>query len=351
MQFRSGNLKPVSRLGAGQFGIVYLAEDQLHGKVAVKLIKRRSTELDQQWQERKAELLFEGTRLKAAEHPNVVRVFDVRQTDDGNAVLLVMEYCSGGSCEQLYRAGPLPISKVQDLLMDTALGLKTVHARGMLHRDIKPANIMITAAGRAKLGDFGLVTEELVHGHPAAAGYLDHLAFEYFRNRKTSERTDIWAFGVTAYRLLHGRAFYESLPQPASSVPKGRFGATLPWLPHIPKSWRRSVRKSLNDDPSKRIESADEFFAELSKLPNAPSWDCDYSGPQVRWSRPHKERVWLVQWHRLSQRSHSWEAVSLPKSGQGPKRRLDNSSKERMNKREAQKELEQFFAKYEKKGR
>lgn len=347
MQFRSGNLKPVSRLGAGQFGTVYLAEDQLHGKVAVKLIARRPTELDPQWEERGEGLLSEGSRLKAAEHQNVVRVFDVRQTDDGNAVLLVMEYCAGGSCEQPYRAGPLPVHRVQSVMLDTALGLKAVHARGMLHRDIKPANILIAEGDRAKLGDFGLVTEARVHGYAKAAGYLDHLAFEFFKNRKTSERTDVWAFGMTTYRLLHGRAFYEALPQPQHSVPRGRFGPKLPWLPHIPKSWRRYVRKTLHDDPSRRVQNADDLFAGLSKLPNSPSWECDYSAPQVRWSRPHKNRLWLVEWDRPSQRKHAWRAVSLPISGHGPRRPLGGSSQPNMNRKEAQRELEEFFARYE----
>ena len=203
--FTSPDLVGISKLGAGQFGTVYLAEDQLQGKVAVKVIARRPAEDDTMWGERKDALLGEASGLKAAEHPNVVRVHDVRQSEDGAAVLLLMEYCSGDSCADLYKVGPLPMDRVQGILCDTALGLKAVHARGMIHRDVKPGNILLTEQGRAKIGDFGLVTDVLLSGFAAGAGYWDHLAHEFHKTRQTSIKTDVWALGMTAYRLLHGR--------------------------------------------------------------------------------------------------------------------------------------------------
>ncbi len=259
-----------------------------------------------------------------------------------------MEYCPGGSCEQLYKSGPLSISQAQNILSDAALGLKAIHARGMIHRDLKPANILISENGRAKIGDFGLVTDELVYGYAAAAGYLDHLAFEYHSNHKTSEKTDIWAFGMTSYRLLHGRAFYESLPRPIHLIPHGKFGSSLPWLPHIPMQWRRFVRRMLHDDPDARVTDADSLFSEIAKLPNTPVWECDYSEQKVNWSRTKKKRRIIVTWNRPSIRSQTWEASSFPKNS-GRAKKLAGSSKN-LGKSQATKELESFFRKHENTG-
>lgn len=342
VKFRSTDLTPISRLGAGQFGTVFLAADELHGKVAVKVIARKATELDTPWGSRRDALLAEGQRLKQAEHPNVVRVFDVRESDSGTAVLLLMEYLSGGSCDQRYRAGPVNIDHVRRILSDVALGLSAIHARGMLHRDIKPANILLTADGQAKVSDFGLVTDELVSGYAAAAGYLDHLAIEYHKTRKTSIRTDMWAVGMTAYRIIHGRAYYESMPRPVTRVPDGRFAANLPWLPHVPDSWRRFVRKLMHDDPGRRIQNADELFAAVSKLPSTPAWDCDYAPGRVAWQRLKGRRVHSVVWDRPNSRSQTWVAKSLPVDGLGREIRLAGSSSG-IGGRQAEKELKKFF--------
>src|SRR5690606_29051360 len=119
-------------------------------------------------------------------------------------------FCHGGSLEPAYRKGPIDDATVLKIAREVCLGLAALHDRGMVHRDIKPGNILLDRNGVAKVSDFGFVTDEIVEGYAAGAGYLDHLAPEYYSSGVTSTRSDLWALGVTLYRLLHGHAWYSS---------------------------------------------------------------------------------------------------------------------------------------------
>jgi serine/threonine-protein kinase len=284
-------------------------------------MQKKPAEQDADWQNRKADLLREGQRLRDAEHNRVVRVFQVLERKSQDAIVLVMEFCEGGSLQAHFESGPMSLSILRSALTDAALGLQVVHSRGMLHRDIKPGNILLDGRGRAKLGDFGLVTDNLLFGYAAGEGYLDHLAKEVYDRGVTSIRSDIWALGMTAYRLMHGQTFYNELPNPRTLIPQGGFALNLPWLPHIPSEWRRFVRQAMNDNPKNRFQTAAQMLQAIERLPVTPEWICDYTPQEVYWSRAHHNREIRVTWKKHSARKHEWEARSVPLV-EGRERRL-----------------------------
>jgi len=312
-------------LGKGQFGAVYEGVHPVHGTVAVKVLKRLQDESESEWALRRSQLLAEGQRLKDAEHDRVVRVFDVSHDSCGDRIYLVQELCSQGSLETRYAAGPLGLRTVRDWVTDVTLGLDCIHSRGLLHRDIKPANILIGADGRAKLGDFGLVTDRLVLGYGSMRGYSDHIAPEVWSHRRTSIRSDIWALGMTIYRLLHGQAFYNELDPPQDRVRQGRYAEYITWLPHIPKQWRLMVRKCLRDDPHRRYQNTQQVLSALASLPVADEWSCEYTPTCVTWRLERQHRVRMVTHEVHSPRRHEWKAVSSPKSLPGRNQKLAGS--------------------------
>jgi len=243
------NLKYGKVLGSGHFGDVLLGTDDVHGEVAVKILKQRIGESAGEWEARKVGLLAEGKRLSQAAHPNVVQVHHLLESPTNDEILLVMEYCPGGSLQRRFELGPMQLEEVRRYSTEIATGLHILHTRGMLHRDIKPGNVLLAKRGGAKLGDFGLVTDGLVLGYGSAAGYRDHLAPEVHAGGPTSPGTDIWALGMTIYRLLHGSTWYAKAPPPCSIIPRGGFAKSLRWLPHIPDQWRRLIRKALERNP------------------------------------------------------------------------------------------------------
>ncbi|MDA0866852.1 MAG: serine/threonine-protein kinase [Cyanobacteria bacterium] len=335
------DLKLLQKIGSGHFGEVYLGQDHVLGRVAVKVLRKTSQETEAEWRARKSGLLQEGRHLKSAEHERVVRVFQVLESDTEDAIHMVMEFCGNGSLQSKFEQGPLELAELRDILTDAALGLQTVHSRGMLHRDIKPANLLIDENGHAKLADFGLVTDNLLLGYASAVGYSDHLAKEVFEDGLTSIKSDIWAFGMTAYRLLHGLAFYSELPQPRHLIERGRYALKLPWLPHIPDRWRRFIRQAMHDDPSCRLQNSFEILQALEKLPIEPNWKCTYSQLQTIWTRTRGDRKIEVVCLKHSPRRYEWKAQSLPLNN-GKKRNLGGSNG-CVGKTKTMRQLDDFF--------
>jgi len=313
------------RIGSGHFGDVWEGQDPIHGRVAVKIFRKMDDELPENWLQRKSDLLTEGQRLKDAEHEHVVRVFHIAEAHEQDSVYLIMEYCGGGCLMDHYRQGPMQISTLRDVLMDAAFGLQAVHMRGMIHRDIKPSNILLDSANHAKIADFGLVTNRLVLGYASGMGYNDHLAPEVFNALATSVRSDVWAFGMTVYRLLHGEKFYSQYPRPSESVWKGQFARKLIWLPHIPDSWRRFVRKCMADDPDQRFQNATELLSGIERLTIKPNWKCEYSLDETTWHLVAKERKIEVRLKKATARQYVWDAMSLPLTD-GQNRKLGGSA-------------------------
>jgi len=334
-------LQLLGKLGAGAFGEVFEGQDGVHGCVAVKVMSRSPTETAADWDKRKAGLLAEAQRLSAAEHRNVVRVHSISETTGGDSIHLCMAFCPGGSLQRAYEQGPLPLEAVRKIATDITLGLDALHARGMLHRDIKPGNILLDSHGVALLGDFGLVTDRLLHGYGSAAGYSDHIAYEVWSTWVTSPKSDIWALGMTLYRLLHGHQWYLADPAPRTAVPAGGYANNLRWLPHVPSGWRRMIRKTLNDDTSLRFQSAQQVLNALSSL-DTPSWRVQLNSDSVRWELTTGGRLRVVEWSWQSPRKHRWGAWSEPLGATGRNKSLGGSVSHQ-GLRQTIKELEEFF--------
>jgi serine/threonine protein kinase len=338
-------------LGKGFFGEVYEGTVPVRGRVAIKVFRQDPKESLEIWQSRKGKLLSEGQHLCRAEHDRVVRVFQLVEGLDGDDVCLIMEYCEGGSVGTLYKQGPLSIARTRDILLDVAHGLHAVHSRKILHRDIKPDNILLDAYGRAKLADFGVATTEIQDGFANRIGYIDHFPPETIRTGQTSVLSDIWGFGVTAYRILHGLTFYEGLKDQLQErvfkvAARGKLIQRLPWLPHVPHEWRKFIAKSLHDNTTRRHQSAIDLANNLAQLPISPAWECEYQPGNITWQwKSH--RHYLVEWRWDEDGRHTWKASNLP-IGEGGKKRNLGGTKDYVDVETAFLQLEEFFRNFSK---
>ena len=198
----------LQRLGSGHFGEVWLARDTgLDALRALKLIpKARLFNPKNFFQEAQV--------LKIAEHPNVVHVEETGELDDGS-VYVAMEYLRSGSLEDEAKGSYLPLTRVKKLICDMLRGLDHAHHKNILHRDIKPANILVGDAGEGKLSDFGLALPVGVNVTKLGIKdykYILHLAPEVAGGGAHSAASDVYACGVTLYRLVNGDSFFTVPP-------------------------------------------------------------------------------------------------------------------------------------------
>jgi serine/threonine protein kinase len=349
------------RLGGGGFGEVYETQLSPHGLVAVKVIDRTGAEVKlgiKKWADLKKHLFAEAESLKKAAHDHVVRVFAVARSRNRKEVYIFSERCDE-SLQRKTKSRPMRLSDAHRATGEMLLGLEALHGRGMIHRDIKPGNVLLKN-GITKLADFGLVTDTMIAGYASFAGSLDHLAPEVFDVTVTSTKTDVWAMGITLFRLLNGGPWYDELQEAMGIdwhadaraaadkiedlVTSGRYVPRLRWMPHIPKPWRRFVAKALHMQSAKRYRDGGVMATAFAHacLPDGPDWDCEFNGDSIIWKRMTSDRRFSVVWQRHSAKRQEFLAQSEPASGTG-RIQILRRNKGLVSVSEAYRELEIFF--------
>jgi len=138
-------------------------------------------------------------------HPNIVRVERFGFTSE-NVPYIVMEYVDAGSLRDRARQ-PLAEEEIRRIVGQTCLALGFAHQHQIVHRDIKPENILLTAAGQAKVADFGIARElsGFTVTHRGPIGTPEYMSPEQARGENVQPASDVYAAGVVLYELLTGR--------------------------------------------------------------------------------------------------------------------------------------------------
>src|SRR5262249_34365858 len=190
-------------LGAGGMGVVYAGVDERLGRpVAVKVLQPEAATDDT----RRKRLLWDARAASTLNHPNIVCVYETGEADGVEYV--AMELVSGTTLAELLEREALPQPRGLSLATQIAAALEAAHAHGIVHRDLKPSNVMITAAGVAKLVDFGLaknVGGDIADGQAPTtiegrlAGTVAYMSPEQAEGADVDFRSDIFSFGSLLY--------------------------------------------------------------------------------------------------------------------------------------------------------
>jgi serine/threonine protein kinase len=258
----------IKRLGSGAFGEVWLVEDRAFGETrAVKFVPESNIH-------NPTNFYHEPQTLKTLQHDNVVLVADAGTMPDGR-LYIAMEYLPNGSIEDRYAGGVVPLTVALRFAIDICKGLTYTHDKGFVHRDIKPANVLIGLNDGAKISDFGLCTNTIAPGAASAAGYILHIAPEVFRDDSFTFASDIYAVGLTLYRMVNGDAFlpvvtdFNELPD---LILTGKYPDRNAFQPFIPLSLRRVIRRSIDVDPTRRHETPRSLRHALEQLHISVDW-------------------------------------------------------------------------------
>ncbi|KAL3498010.1 hypothetical protein ACH5RR_040742 [Cinchona calisaya] len=296
IQLATDNFSENNIIGQGGFGKVYKGVLSDNTKVAVK----RLTDYHSPGGE--AAFLREIQLISVAVHKNLLRLLGFCTTFSER--ILVYPFMQNLSVA--YRLRDLkPGEKCLDwptrkrIAFGTAYGLEYLHEHcspKIIHRDLKAANILLDDDFEAVLGDFGLaklVDAKLTHITTQVRGTMGHIAPEYLSTGKSSEKTDVFGYGITLLELITG--------QRAIDFSRLEEEEDVLLLDHIKKLLREKrfediVDKNLNAFDAKEVET----ILQVALL-------CTQSSPE---DRPKMaEVVSMLQGVGLSARWAEWEQL------------------------------------------
>ncbi|HTK77522.1 MAG TPA: family 16 glycoside hydrolase, partial [Gemmataceae bacterium] len=199
-----GHYEVLQVMGQGGFGTVLKAFDEkLHRVVAIKVL---SPAFAANGAARKR-FIREARAAAAVKNEHVVGIYDVQE--DAQPPYLVMECIDGVSLQdKIDRHGPLGVTEILRIGLQTAEGLAAAHKQGLVHRDIKPANILLeNGVERVKLTDFGLaraVDDASITQSGAVAGTPTYMSPEQAEGFPVDHRSDLFSLGTVLYAMCTG---------------------------------------------------------------------------------------------------------------------------------------------------
>ena len=285
---QNGKYKIEKVLGNGTFGITYLATTKVKIggqlgnmeatiKVAIKeffmeaINGRTGTSVtsgntDGTYDKYKKKFIKEAQNMSKMNHPNIVKVSDIFEAN--NTCYYVMEYCEGGSLDELIkRKGCLGEAESMIYIRQITNALKYMHDNKMLHLDLKPGNVVLRENGDAVLIDFGLSKQFDKNGKAETStnvglgtpGYAPIEQSNY--DGSTFPVTmDVYALGGTWFKMLTG-----TCPPDASTILNQGFPAYELQNKNVSERSVQCIARAMQPLYKDRIQDVGEFMKMLGK--------------------------------------------------------------------------------------
>ncbi len=298
-----GHYQITEKLGEGGMGVVYKARDaHLDRFVAIKVLPAEKVTDP----ERKRRFVQEAKAASALNHPSIIHVYDIDQSDGTD--FIAMECVVGKTLDELIRRKGLRLSLALKYAVQISDALAKAHSTGIVHRDLKPTNIMVNEDGLVKVLDFGLakLTEQIQGDESASTATIDaegrplteegviigtvaYMSPEQAEGRKVDARSDIFSLGSVLYEMVTGQKAFQGTTRMStlSAILHQEQKAVSGIAPAIPSDLEKLINRCLRKDPAKRFQHMDDVQVALQELKE----ESDSGAPAATAPRPGRRRV------------------------------------------------------------
>ena len=276
---RIGKFTIQGELGAGAHSTIFLISRHEDGRqYALKVVPIDGPD-EKKFQDQ-AEHEFRVAQM--LDHENLIKIYALEKETNWRfqvrRVNLLIEYVNGQTLDKLKA---ISVRKLLPIFVQVASGLVHMHRRGLFHADMKPNNIILNRrTGQAKIIDYGLAwikgeTKGRIQGTP------EYMAPETISSNFINERTDIFNFGATMYRLATFRKLPSTVPEADMDIDPVLWSRQVKPVCEInagaPKELGELIHRCLEFDAHKRPETMREVKFALDKLGEEQS--IEQSGP------------------------------------------------------------------------
>ncbi|CAD8143523.1 unnamed protein product [Paramecium octaurelia] len=256
----------IDTLGSGSFATVFKVQRKRdEQQFAAKVIYRNMFE-ENKHKDKFIQMVYnEVIALKTLSHPGIEQIYEVYQEKD--KLVLIIEYCQGGTLYQFYKSkGKLSEKQIAQLMKGILDALFEMHSNGFVHRDLKLENIMLESKEhmQIKLVDFGFAEEINEKELISKAGTPGFLAPEIFRGYPYTQKGDVFSAGCVLYILTAGYAPFRGKPSQIQLLnSKGQVNyEKSPW-PDVSVELKSLVKKMLepkSEDRFTTLEALESSF-------------------------------------------------------------------------------------------
>src|SRR6266487_2038691 len=289
-EWRLGNYQILEEIGRGGMGVIYRARQRHSGRIVA--LKRVLT-YHADSHETLARFRREAEAAASLDHPNILPIYEVGETEDG-LPFFSMKLATGGSLRTAGAALRSEPGECVRLMAKVAHAIAYAHAQGILHRDLQPGNILLDAQGEPLVSDFGLAKwldeESDLTQTLTTFGTPGYIAPEPAEGADFSPAADIYSLGAILFNLLAGRPPFVganalSVIRQAAATPAPKLRS---FAPSLGRDLETIIARCLDRDSEARYQSAAALAQDLERwIEGRPIIARPVSAPARlwRWSR------------------------------------------------------------------
>lgn len=281
----------------GGMGAVYRGKHVLMDKTVAIKVLRPSLAVDDTVVARFSREAKAASRIS---HPHAVSVTDFGEAENG-VVFLVMEYLDGRTLKEIIKSeGPMPLSRVTEIIRQVTGALDAAHEQGVVHRDLKSDNIMLSQTGGgdwAKVLDFGIakilqpegVVDVDITQANLVVGTPQYMSPEQCsQSRPLDARSDIYSLGVILYEMLSGSVPFTG--ESATVIMMKQVQDAPPSLlsarPELPAGVGEVVARALAKEPADRFPTAGALSEALLRAASETAASGGFAASTAAFSAP-----------------------------------------------------------------